>query len=112
MKRHSFLKVFFILILAVCLFTAVYSADAVDNRCPGDTEVVAHIDTQPAADSKVSSPTESSPTESSSAENSAAYPDGALILTGQQSVLIFVAVSAFVAAIAAIAFAFKRKSRV
>ncbi len=107
MKRHSFLKVFFILVLAVCLFTAVYSADAVDNRCPGDTEVVAHIDTQPAADSKVSSPTESS-----SAENSAAYPDEALILTGQQSVLIFVAVSAFVAAIAAIAFAFKRKSRV
>lgn len=102
MKRHSFLKVFFILVLAACLFTAVYSADAVDNRCPGDTEVVAHIDTQPAADSQVSSPTESS----------ASYPDGALILTGQQSVLIFVAVSAFVAAIAAIAFAFKRKSRV
>lgn len=105
MKRHSFLKVFFILVLAVCLFTAVYSADAVDNRCPGDTEVVAHIDTQPAADSQVSSPTESS-----LAESSASYPDGALILTGQQSVLIFVAVSAFVAAIAAIAFAFKRKA--
>lgn len=102
MKKHSFLKVFFILIVAACLFTAVYSAEAFDNRCLGDTEVVAHIDTQPATDSQVSSPDESNSDSS----------DGALILTGQQSVLIFVAVSASVAAIAVIAFVFKRKSRV
>lgn len=101
MKKYSFIKAFFVLIVTVCLFTAVCSAEAVDNSYLGDTEIVAHIDTQPATDSQVST----------SPEGKADSSDGALILTGQQSVLIFVAVSTSVTAIAVIVFVFKRKRR-